>query len=172
MLLYLPFTLCFFLSAVRVPTPNAWPGATRSYAWLFAVLVLLNGLCPWLGIKDRNSWQMYSNLRLEPGASNHWIIPRSLDLLGLQSDTVQVQYVSYGYLNTVWTSPDVEVRWYMLRWHAWQDPAMAISYRRDGVTHEAATVAEDPLLTPPSWPLRKISWFRPAGPPVAEQCQW
>ena len=172
--IYLPFTLSFFLSALReVPEPRSvLQASSRSMAWLVAALVLSNGLSPWLGVKDRNSWQMYSNLRLEPGASNHWLVPRSMDLLDLQSDTVKVHFVSDRYLYNAWTKKGVEVRWYMLRWHAWRNPDLTIGYLRDGNSHEAETVADDPLLTPPPWPVRKVSWFRPSGEAVAGQCQW
>src|SRR5262249_48127880 len=65
-------------------------GAGAGLAWAVPVLVMLNGLCPILGLKTRTSWQMYSNIRLEADASNHLLVPRSLDLLGALRDRVVI----------------------------------------------------------------------------------
>ena len=69
------------------PTPftpiEACP--TRRYAGvllLVPALVLLNGLSPYLGLKTRTAWQMYSNLNLAANSSNHYLIPYSLDIGG------------------------------------------------------------------------------------------
>lgn len=53
-----------------------------SSLYVFVLLVFLNGLSPYLGIKTRTAWQMYSNLWLSETESNHLILPRSLDLFG------------------------------------------------------------------------------------------
>lgn len=54
-------------------------------------LVIFNGLTPYLGIKNKTSWDMYSNLRLEEGVSNHLVIEHSLDLAGETSTFVTIE---------------------------------------------------------------------------------
>lgn len=53
-----------------------------SSLYVFVLLVFLNGLSPYVGIKTRTAWQMYSNLWISDTDSNHLIVPRSLDLFG------------------------------------------------------------------------------------------
>ena len=70
---------------------EARPG--RRYAGvllLLPALVVLNGLSPYLGLKTRSAWQMYSNLNLSPYDSNHYLIPYSLDLGGFMADAVRL----------------------------------------------------------------------------------
>ncbi|MDA1208635.1 MAG: hypothetical protein O2904_01220 [bacterium] len=57
--------------------------STGTSAVLF--VMILNGISPYIGLKSRTTFAMYSNLRVEPSYSNHFIVPRSLDLFGYQS---------------------------------------------------------------------------------------
>lgn len=57
-------------------------------AWVGLIPILLNGVWPWIGGRTQTSFSMYSNLRSE-GAGNHLFLKR-VDLLGLQSDMVEV----------------------------------------------------------------------------------
>lgn len=57
---------------------------------LVPLLVFLNGLSPYLGLKTENSFSMYSNLRTEGGATNHMIITRPLLLANYQTDLVYI----------------------------------------------------------------------------------
>lgn len=43
--------------------------------YIFPFLVLLNGFTPYLGLKNKGSWNMYSHLRTEAGYSNHLFMP-------------------------------------------------------------------------------------------------
>ncbi len=62
----------------------AWPFL------LFPVLVLLNGLSPYLGLKTENSFAMFSNLRTEGGTTNHFIVPASTQVFDYQKDLVEI----------------------------------------------------------------------------------
>ncbi|MDA7920406.1 HTTM domain-containing protein [Verrucomicrobiales bacterium] len=57
-------------------------------AWIGLILVLLNGVYPWIGGRTQTSFSMYSNLRSE-GESNHMLFKRR-DLFKLQSEMVEV----------------------------------------------------------------------------------
>lgn len=161
---------CFIALAPRVSwrTPPALP-----LAWAFVGLVVLNGLSPWLGLKNRSSWQMYSNVRLEPSASNHLVFPRSLDLLGVMGDAATVHAISDVRLASEWVGDGVTVPWLQLRRDSWLVPDASITYTYAGERRQVENIGEDKVLGRPlPWWQRKLVWFRPLGARVGEQCQW
>lgn len=54
------------------------------------LLVVVHGLAPWIGLKTRTSFNMYSNLYITDINSNHLLIPRSLDVFGFLAERVVV----------------------------------------------------------------------------------
>ena|GEM_PF-4987561 len=58
--------------------------------YVVLILVTLNGLSPYLGFKNRTSFNMYGNLFINEKESNHFIVPKSLDLLGINKDSYLV----------------------------------------------------------------------------------
>jgi hypothetical protein len=58
--------------------------------FLFPVVVFLNAMSPYLGLKTENSFAMFSNLRTEGGQTNHYIIPASFQIFDFQKDVVEV----------------------------------------------------------------------------------
>jgi len=66
------------------------PAMTPSLAARTVIaVVLLNASSPYLGIKNRGAFNMYSNLQITHENSNHLIIPKSLNLFHFQSQTPQ-----------------------------------------------------------------------------------
>jgi hypothetical protein len=57
---------------------------------ILPVIVFLNGLSPYLGLKTENSYAMFSNLRTEGNISNHYIIPASFQIFDFQKDIVEI----------------------------------------------------------------------------------
>lgn len=57
---------------------------------LVPILVVLNGMAPYMGLKTRTAWQMYSNLNLSASRSNHLIVPYSLDMGGFLADSARI----------------------------------------------------------------------------------
>ena len=61
---------------------------------VFPLLVLVNGACPYLGLKTRSCFAMFSNLRSElrgpEDRNNHLFMPSSLKLAGFQEDLVRI----------------------------------------------------------------------------------
>jgi hypothetical protein len=162
--------VAWFARMAAAPVPRAM--ATVGAGWLCVGLVVLNGLAPVLGIKTRNSWQMYSNLRLEADASNHLVLPRSLDLLGHLSDPVTVEQLSVPALARGWGLP-VTLPWYSVHNALHAYPEASITYVRDGQRHVVRRAADVPELVRRSpWWERKVVWYRPLGPEVARTCQW
>lgn len=82
------------LSRRVVPGPPLYP--TRSLRVGHPILVVgllvlvVNGLCPYLGLKTDTSFEMFSGLRTEPGAWNHLVVPEAVRVFGYQDQLVQV----------------------------------------------------------------------------------
>jgi hypothetical protein len=158
------------LAAVVTPAERriaARPGV----AWLFPLLVALNGLSPIIGLKNRSSWQMYSNLRLEADASNHFLVPRSLDLFGALSDRVSVLETSAKGLRP-YVGSGLDLPWIEFRRLAAKDRDASVVYERAGVRHTVGRIGDAPALAAPPLPVRKLMFFRPLGPKVVEACVW
>lgn len=87
--------LSVLLFARRNGRPNAEdsPGVvywTRSLAFLLPFALFLNGWSPHLGLKSTLSYAMFSNLRAEDGASNHFIFPVSMQIWNVEKDLVTI----------------------------------------------------------------------------------
>jgi hypothetical protein len=67
---------------------------------LVPVLVVLNGLSPYLGLHTTANWAMFSNLRTEGGRSNHLIVPADWQLFDYQRELVRVVRSSDRYLQS------------------------------------------------------------------------
>lgn len=139
-------------------------------AWLFLALVVLNGLSPVIGFKNRNAWQMYSNVRIEAHASNHWFLPPSLDLFGLEGDVVEILEANDAILLRQTRDQGLAMTWWDFRVYLADNPGTKVRYRRGGEVYELSSPSD--LPDPPPWLLRKVVWFRPVGEAVARQCQW
>lgn len=61
-----------------------------SFLWITPILVFINGLVPYLGLKTEFSYSMFSNLSTEKGNTNHYIIPATSQIFDYQKQIVQV----------------------------------------------------------------------------------
>ncbi len=57
---------------------------------IFPLLALFNGACPYLGLKTRSCFAMFSNLRTEGGRTNHLLVPTGLQIAGFQQDMIRI----------------------------------------------------------------------------------
>ena len=80
------------LAGVRATVPAVASRARRGVGLLALapMLVVLDGVCPYLGLKTDGSFAMFSNLRTEGGFANHLVIPPGPQPFGFQSDLVRV----------------------------------------------------------------------------------
>lgn len=65
----------------------------KVWHWTFVMLpiiVFLNGVSPYIGLKTENSYAMFSNLRTEGGITNHFIMLPSLQIFNFQKDIVEI----------------------------------------------------------------------------------
>ena len=162
------------LPAPRAPI-EARPG--RRYAGvllLLPALVLLNGLSPYLGLKTRTAWQMYSNLNIGGDYSNHYLIPHSLDLGGFMADAVRLTATTDPTLEGQYVRTGRLLTWFELRRYVAQHPDIQLAYTRTGHPPKAfGPAAQDPALSGDVSRLAlKLLIFRPLGPQVGGVCDW
>ena len=99
--------------APTAPTP---PGLLASLAWgdapplplaltgsALLLAAVLNGLGPYLGYKTAAVWAMFSNLHVEGGRTNHWLVPASWQLVGYCSQLVTINETDSQLLRTYHT---------------------------------------------------------------------
>ena len=134
----LAFTAWWCLTAYEPEPPLAWPPVG---VLALVLLALLNGFAPYLGLKIRTTFDMYSNLRLEVQASNHQLVPRSLDLFGLLRDRVAVLDSSDPLLQRYVAAGD-EVPYWQLRASISSDPSLRVRYRRGEVVRRYGSAHE------------------------------
>ena len=174
--------LLFFARAARRSSAQPSPAAPverfqgRRYAGvllLLPALVLLNGLSPYLGLKTRTAWQMYSNLYLSPYDSNHFLIPYSLDVGGFLADSVQIVAPSDPALRAAYVQPGGRITWFELRRYVAQHPDIQLAYvRADHPPKAFGPAEEDAALKAPLGVLGKLLIFRPLGPQGGAICDW
>lgn len=137
---------------------------------LVPLLVLGNGLTPYLELKTGYGWNMYSNLRTVDGESNHVLVRRTLPLTDEQADLVTVistddpglaSYPESGYALT----------FRQLRAYLADHPTVRITYRRGNETVSVRHASDRPELVEPVpvW-LEKLQLFRAVDLHAPERC--
>jgi hypothetical protein len=135
----------------------------RPHHVLFALvplLVVANGLTPYLEVKTGYGWNMYANLRTVDGESNHFIVRRTVPLTDEQADVVEIIRSS---------SPELEdyartgygLTWRQLRMYLSRHPDVSITYQRGHKVVGLHRAADDPELVAavPEW-REKVQLFR------------
>ena len=141
---------------------------------LLPALVFINGLSPYLGLKTRTAWQMYSNLNLSPYDSNHYLIPYSLDVGGFMADAARLTATTDRTLESQYMRTGKLITWHELRRYVAQQPDIWLAYTRTGRPPKAFGPAEEDaaLKAPGWWGLEKLLIFRPLGASSAGICDW
>lgn len=140
---------------------------------LIPFLVLLNGLGPYLGLRLRSAWQMYSNLRVDEVGSNHFLIPRSLDIGGFLADSVVIVSTSDSLLNKHYAETGARMPYFALHTYLAELPEVELAYIRSGEYRALARAGDSPEFRARPHPLlRKLLTFRPLGPQAGKICDW
>jgi hypothetical protein len=140
--------------------------------WLVPLLVVANGLTPYLELKTGYGWNMYANLRTVDGETNHLLVSRTLPLTDQQADIVEILDTDDPGLDLYRrTGYGLTVRG--LRTYLADRPDVALTIRRDGEVIELDHAADLPELVEPvpTW-REKLQLFRAVdlrSPP--ERCQ-
>jgi hypothetical protein len=162
--------------------------------WAIPTLLFVNGLSPYLGIKNTLSYSMYSNLRTEADLSNHWIVPSSVQAFDNLRDLVQVidssdpdlqqftrpgRYISWNYTYALNRGRDFEfaLPYLMLRIRIAElarngEEDIRVKFRRDGQVFSHDHAERDPELTSTSYWAQKFIVLR--GVPNTNRgiCMW
>lgn len=69
--------------------------------FIIPLLVFINGILPYLGLKTENSYAMFSNLKTEGGATNHFIVPATVQIFDYQKNVVEIISSTDPYLQSL-----------------------------------------------------------------------
>lgn len=137
---------------------------------IMPLVFVLNGVCPYLGLKTETSFAMYSNLRTEGGRSNHLLVPVEVAPFHFQSDLAEILESSDPELRRIATSR-MALPWFDLRRRAWMNPSMSLTFTRGGEKVVVDAVRERPDLVPPvSWWAGRLMPFRPVEKEGPRRC--
>jgi hypothetical protein len=151
----------YVLVAVFRSQADRQPWRVPVVGWAFFLVVVANGLTPYLEVKTAFSWNMYSNLQVVNGSSNHVLVRVGVPLRASHEDMVEVvsadgaelkPYVGSGYL----------VAWPSFREYTSRHLDEAVTYRRGGQVIQVSRIRDDPTLaspTPAWWrwvPIRSV----------------
>lgn len=86
------YILLFLLSVYKAQQffPTRLFTLPNAFFCLLPLLVFLNGISPYIGLKTESSFAMFSNLRTEGGVTNHLFIPVSAQIFDFQKDMIEV----------------------------------------------------------------------------------
>ena len=167
------------IAVARVPNDRALTFSPRSLSIAQAVVLLValaNGAAPYLGIKTRSSFSMYSNLRIEPHVSNHFFMPPSPDILGVLQDTVQITSESTDPQRTTFPPETPLLVTYLelccrIAQKIEDKTPFEVSFIRGGAQRALRSGEPLPADCPPRW-ARKLLLFGPVGPGSENSCVW
>jgi hypothetical protein len=143
-------------------------GAKTWLQILLLIVVGVNSLAPYLGVKTNATMTMFSNLKIEGGTTNHFIMPR-LPFETPADDLVAVISSSNPNVRT-FKETGLLYTWHELRRKMSEAPGASISYERHGEVFEYQKAHENPELVSINPVLHKLTGFRNAS--VTDECLW
>jgi hypothetical protein len=136
---------------------------------------VLDGVCPYIGLKTDSSFAMFSNLRTEPGFANHLLIPHGPHPFGFQRDLVHIVESSDSMLARSARQHEL-VPFFTLRARVSSLAASGrrnvhVVFERGGVLYDVERAESMAELSRP-YPLlvRKTMKFRPIDPRAPGRC--
>lgn len=143
-------------------------GAKHWVQVLILILVGLNSLAPYLGVKTNATMTMFSNLKIEGGETNHLIMPR-LPIRTMADDLVIVIESSNPDVRTFEES-GLLYTWHELRRKMAETPTASIVYERNGERFDYEYAQDNPELVSIDPVLHKLLGFRNAS--ITDECLW
>ena len=138
------------------------------WAFPYAVvgLAIVNGLCPYVGLKTQGSFTMFSNLRTEAGDWNHLLMPESVRVVtGYQDRLVSVRASDDPVLNEKFVKPELLATEFEIRRRVMEEPTLSLTVERDGQELVIDRANQDEILgTPLGLLARKLLIFRSVSP--------
>ena len=171
--LYLIACLVATLRYLRQRRPEPERGALRVHHVVFLLvplLVVANGLTPYLELKTAYGWNMYANLRTVDGDSNHFVVRSTLPLTDEQADLVRIISTDDPGLN-LYAQNDYALTWTQLRSYLADRPGVRITYARGNATVALVHASDQPELVEPVPVWReKLLLFRAVDLESPERC--
>ena len=120
---------------------------------LATALLVLSGLSPYLGLKTMNTFAMYSNLRTESGATNHFFLPAGWQQFPYQREMVDIVETNIASLQAV-VEKDMLIPYQQLRNEITREMKMGrkgirVVFLRNGQTITVANAENHPQLGVP-----------------------
>ncbi|MGI9454947.1 MAG: hypothetical protein ACR2NU_00200 [Aeoliella sp.] len=139
---------------------------------LVVLLAIMNGVCPYLGLKTQGSFTMFSNLRTEAGHWNHLVVPPRFRVFDHYQDNLwHVAQVDDYRLRADFVEKDCLVPRFEIQRAIAQNPDLSITVIKSGQPVTLSPAAADPDLgRPTNWLTRKIMIFRPVTPDGSPYC--
>jgi hypothetical protein len=145
--------------------------------WAFPLVIFLNGLMPYVGLKTETSWAMYSNLRTEV-SHNHLIVPASAKVFDYQDDLVEIVDTSLPALERYAERSDVKLTYFELRraCSSTRKKDFAVTYRRGGEERIVESVegvlrGDAGACRAHPWVVGKLLRFRPVDTRAKATCR-
>jgi hypothetical protein len=140
--------------------------------WIFPIILFINGLTPYLGLKTATNFSMFLNLWVKGKQNNNLVLRMNFPLTDYSSDLIQVLASNHPYFNALHDSGEEITHFELYRWIA-EHPevdSLRISFRHGGVSEEIIDIKH--LEIPYDWFEQKLLIFRklPAERPCP--CQW
>lgn len=131
---------------------------------LVSVVFFLSCAAPYFGLKTAQTMNMFANLRLGGGVSNHLVLPAPPGPFGYLEDTVMIEAAQgSSFLEDLAEKEDRALVYYHLLSLMEDAPDAVVTFRRDGARvgpiTGAALVAADGDMLHPRW-MRKFFHFR------------
>jgi len=162
-------TLVYLRQRPRAPQARS----LRPHQALFLLVPLLvvgNGLTPYLELKTGYGWNMYSNLRTVDGQSNHLLLRRTVPLTDEQAELVRIIATDDPGLAR-YQLGNYALTWHQLRAYLADHPDVRITYQRGGATVALRHASDRPELVEPvpAW-REKVQLFRAVDLQAPERC--
>ncbi len=145
---------------------------------VFPLLVVLNGMSPYLGLRTVPAFSMFSNLRTEGGITNHLFMPATaLRVASYQEDLVTILAVEDHGLRRFARRPRrtfFDLQRIVQKMALEQGKTdIAISFRRGGRRVVLRNAERDPdLMAGNPWLERKLLRFRAVPISRRRECSW
>lgn len=182
------YSLCFIWFAIKAVRPflkNKEPEgseslernkmSTRTISAIIIILVFLNGFSPYVGLKTRTAFSMYSNLWIDPFGSNHLVVRKSIDILSSLKDSAYIEQVS-GDQTVACTAKILEGHYYPLRELGRLSPECgdeSYFFSYGGVRYYSkSNEAENLFIEHSNWFSKTFLAFAPMGEGGARECIW
>ncbi len=181
LLLAIPVLLAILFPGKAGAGSNAVPDENeREFLWsrlgwlnVIGVLFFLNCAMPYFGLKTAQAMNMFANLRVEGGVSNHLVLPWAPGPFGYVGDLAEITAATEHRLLERYAERGVSLVWYDLLNRLDRSPGTTVSFVRNGVLYEgqsAATLANEIAATlHPEW-MRKWFHFRAVQKDVPPPC--